>query len=422
MSFGTALTGLNAASEALKVTGNNIANSGTTGFKSSRTEFGDIYATAYGGISNKAIGNGVQLQAVTQQFTQGNLENTGNTLDLAISGKGFMTFSDNGSQVYSRAGALEVDRNGYLVNANGQRLQVYSPINATASNPTFNLGSLSDLQLSTNAGPPQATTQVSALLNLSASAPDLGAGAINTADPTTYTYSTPATIYDSLGSPHTAIYYFRKDTTTPATVATPGSTTWQVLTQVDGTTVTTGGANQATISFDDNGNLTAPASGQIAYDPYAPTTGAAAINMSLDLTGSTMFGDNSSVNSLTQDGYTSGRLSGLDVSGDGVISARYTNGQSQALGQVALADFTNPQGLQPLGNTTWGQTYASGDVRQGAPGSGSFGQIQSGSLENSNVDISKQLVDLITEQRNFQANAQVITTSNAVTQTIINIR
>ncbi|MEJ2480193.1 MAG: flagellar hook protein FlgE [Acidihalobacter sp.] len=422
MAFGTALTGLNAASEALNVTGNNIANAGTTGFKGSRAEFGDIYSTAYGGISNRAIGSGVQLQSVSQQFAQGSMNNTGNSMDLAVNGKGFFIFSNQGSQVYSRAGALQVDRNGNVVNSQGQRLQVYTPINSTGSTPTFNQGNLGDLQLSTSSGTPQATGNISALLNLSAQASDLGAGTINPSDATSYTYSTPATIYDSLGSPHTAIMYFRKDTTTAATTTTPGSSTWDVLTQIDGNTVTTGGANQAQITFDANGNLTSPASGQIAYDAYAPSTGAAALNLTLDLSGTTMFGNTSSVNSLTQDGYTSGRLSGIDVSGTGVVSARYTNGQSQALGQVALADFANPQGLQPVGNTAWAQTFASGDVRLGAPGSGTFGQVQSGSLENSNVDLAKQLVNLITEQRNYQANAKVITTANTVTQTIIQIR
>jgi flagellar hook protein FlgE len=419
MAFGTALTGLNAASEALNVTGNNIANAGTTGFKRSRAEFGDIYSTAYGGMSNRSVGSGVQLQAVTQHFTQGSMNNTGNSLDLAVNGKGFFVFSDQGSQVYSRAGALQVDRDGYVVNSQGQRLQAYAPISNSGSNPTFNQGNLTDVQLSTSAGTPQATSNVSALLDLSAQASDLGAGTINPSDATSYTYSTPATIYDSLGSPHTAIMYFRKDTTTPSTTTTAGSSTWDVLTQVDGNTVTTGGANQTQITFDDNGNLTSPANGQIAYDAYSPSTGASPLNLTLDLTGTSMFGDTNSVNSLTQNGYTSGRLSGIDVSGTGVISARYTNGQSQALGQVALADFANPQGLQPVGNTAWAQTFASGDVRLGAPGSGTFGQVQSGSLENSNVDLAKQLVNLITEQRDYQANAKVITTANTVTQTII---
>ncbi len=416
MAFGTALTGLNAASEALNVTGNNIANAGTTGFKESRAEFGDIYSVAYGGINNRAIGQGTQLQAVAQQFSQGSLNNTGNALDLAINGKGFFVFNNNGSQVYSRAGALQVNRDGVVVNALNQPLQVYAPTNVSNTNPTFNQGSLSDLTLSTASGKPQATTSVNAVVNLSAKAPDLGAGTINPTDPTTYTYSTPLTVYDSLGASHTAVVYFRKDTTTPATSTTQGSTTWDVLTQIDGQTVT---SNPTQLTFNDNGALTSPSNGNISISGYNPGNGAAPMAFTLGLNGSSMFGDSNSVNSLTQNGYAAGRLSGLSISDTGVISANYTNGQTQALGQVALADFPNPQGLQSIGNTEWAQTYDSGTVRLGAAGTGTFGSIQSGALENSNVDLAKQLVDLITEQRNYQANAKTISTANAVTQTII---
>ena len=416
MAFGTALTGLNAASEALNVTGNNIANAGTTGFKESRAEFGDIYSVAYGGISNRAIGQGTQLEAVAQQFSQGSLNNTGNALDLAINGKGFFVFSNNGSLVYSRAGALQVNRDGLVVNALNQPLQVYAPMGTSGTNPTFNQGSLSDLKLSTASGKPQATTSVDAVVNLSAKAPDLGSGTINPTDPSTYTYSTPVTVYDSLGASHTAIVYFRKDTTTPATPTTSGSTTWDVLVQVDGKNAT---STPTQLTFDDTGTLTSPSNGTIDISGFNPTNGAAPLSFSLNLTGSSMFGDSNSVNSLTQNGYAAGRLSGLSISDTGVISANYTNGQTQALGQVALADFPNPQGLQSIGNTEWAQTYDSGDVRLGAAGSGTFGSIQSGALENSNVDLAKQLVDLITEQRNYQANAKTISTANAVTQTII---
>ena len=413
MAFGTALTGLNAASEALNVTGNNIANAGTSGFKKSRAEFGDIYSQAYGGIANQAVGNGVQLQDVAQQFGQGTMNNTGNSLDLALSGNGFFVFSDNGSQVFSRAGALQVNQNGYVVNSQGQLLQVYSPITATGSTPTFNQGSLSDLKLTTGLGAPQATTTVDAQLNLNAQATNLGTGTITPTDTSSYTYSTPVTVYDSLGASHTATMYFRKESTS---TTSPQTTTWSTLMQVDGNTVT---STPSTLTFDSSGNLTSPTNGQIAVGPYTPTNGAAPMNFTLDLTGTTMYGNTSTVNGLTQDGYTTGSLSGINVSSTGVVSARYTNGQSQALGQVALANFTNPQGLQPIGNTAWAQTFSSGTPAFGVAGSGTFGQIQSGSLENSNVNLSNQLVDLITEQRNYQANAKVITTANAITQTII---
>lgn len=416
MAFGTALTGLNAASEALNVTGNNIANAGTTGFKKSRAEFGDIYSQAYGGIANQAIGNGVQLEDVAQQFGQGTMKNTGNSMDLALSGNGFFVFSNNGSQVFSRAGALQVNQNGYVVNAKGEKLQVYAPITATGTNPTFNQGSLSDLQLNTGLGAPSATQKVNAQLNLDAQAQanTSSPGTITPSNPNSYTYSTPVTVYDSLGTSHTATMYFQKD----ATNTTTGQTNWTVLTQVDGNTVT---SSPTTLTFNSNGTLVTPSNGQVAVGPYAPGNGAGAMHFTLNLSGTTMYGNTSTVNSLTQNGYTTGSLSGLNVSNTGVVSARYTNGQSQALGQVALANFTNPQGLQPIGNTAWAQTFSSGTPAFGVPGNGTFGQVQSGSLENSNVNLAKQLVSLITEQRNYQANAKVITTANAITQTIIQI-
>ncbi len=426
MAFGTALTGLNAASEALNTTSNNIANASTTGFKASRAEFGSIYAIAYGGISNLAIGSGVQLQGVAQQFTQGTLQNTGNNLDVAINGQGFLAFNDHGKQVYSRAGALQVNNQGDVVNPLGQHLQVFAPITSSAGKTTFNQSSLSNLQLSTALGKPQATHFITAQMNLSAKAPDLNSGTIKPTDPGTYTYSTPVTVYDSLGSPHTAVMYFRKDTTTLANGTTPGSATWDVLMQVGGQTVTpttpgTTAANQATITFGDKGTLTKPTNGQLAFNSYSPTTGAAPLALTINLTGSTMFGDSNNINNLTQDGYTSGRLSGVSIGQNGVVQANFTNGKSQDLGQIALANFNNPQGLQQIGNTEWVQTSASGDVLLGPAGSSNLGQIRSGALENSNVNLANQLVKLITEQRNYQANAKVITTAQTVTQSIINI-
>ena len=425
MAFGTALTGLNAASEALNTTSNNIANASTTGFKESRAEFGSIYAIAYGGISNLAVGSGAQLQTVAQQFTQGTLQNTGNNLDVAINGQGFLAFNSHGKQIYSRAGALQVNNQGYVVNPLGQYLQVFAPITSSAGKTTFNQSSLSNLQLSTALGKPQATGSITAQMNLSAKAPDLTPGIIKPTDPSTYTYSTPVTVYDSLGSLHTAVMYFRKDTTTPATSTTSGSATWDVLMQVDGHTVTptTSGtvADQATITFGDKGTLTKPTNGQLAFNSYSPTTGAAPLALTINLAGSTMFGDSNNINNLTQDGYASGRLSGVSIGQSGVVQANFTNGKSQDLGQIALANFNNPQGLQQIGNTEWVQTSASGDVRLGPAGSSNLGQIQSGALENSNVNLANQLVKLITEQRNYQANAKVITTAQTVTQSIINI-
>jgi flagellar hook protein FlgE len=407
MPFRTALSGLNAASADLRVTGNNIANSGTTGFKQSRAEFSDVFSQSYGGISQTAIGSGVRLAAVTQQFADGNIEFTQNNLDLALNGQGFFVLNDSGTQVYSRAGAFQVNRDGFVVNTQGQRLQVYTPQNPQGTQ--FNTGSLNDLQLSTNEAPPSATTSVEALVNLSADVDPIDPGvtpfAIN--DPNSFHYSSSLTVYDSLGQPRTATMYFiNRDTLE-----------WEARVAVDGLEVGT----PVTLEYNNDGTLATPTAPS-AFGPYTPPNGAADMNIDFDFTRTTQYGNSFNVTGLTQDGFTTGRLSSIDIDATGVVFARYTNGQSQALGKVALANFANPQGLQQLGDNTWGEAFAAGDVILGEADTGNFGLIQSGGLESSNVDIAEQLVKLITAQRNFQANAQVITTADAVTQTIINIR
>lgn len=422
MIFGSALSGLNAASTALQVTGNNIANSGTTGFKSSRPEFGDIYAVAYNGISEHAVGQGVRLEAISQNFSQGNVDNTGNNLDLAINGRGFFMLDDGGARVFSRAGAFHVDRDGNVVNSNNQGLLVFGAVDSAGT--LFNTADPQPLNVATSEGAPKATTEVGAIVNLSAQADALGAGTIDPTDPTTFSYSTAATVYDSLGASHSTTLYFRKVGNDPGT----GNALWDVRQLVDGNALTPSAAvspddpSQARLAFDSNGLLASPADGLIGYAAYTPGNGASDLNLALNLDGSTQYGDTSGVNNLTQDGFTTGELHGISISQDGVVSASYTNGQSKALGQVALANFANPDGLQQLGDTTWGETFASGEVQIGAATTSGFGQLQSGGLEMSNVDLSQQLVNLITEQRDFQANAQVITTANNITQTIINLR
>ena len=405
MPFRIALSGLNAASADLKVTGNNVANAGTVGFKQSRAEFADVYAVTFQGLGDTAIGGGVRLARVAQQFTQGNIDFTQNALDLAINGEGFFVLSDSGSRLYTRAGAFSVDRQGYVVNAVGQRLQVF-PANAGGG---FNTGALSDLKLDTSEGAPSATTKVTAALNLNAAETALGGAAsdIDITDPATYNYSTSITVYDSLGQSHTATVYFRKVNTNE----------WATALAIDGSRVGDGSPN---LTFDATGAISS--GGTVTYAAYNPGNGANALNITFDYTKATQYGTNYAINSLSQDGYTTGRLSGIDIDSTGVVFARYTNGQSKELGKVALARFPNPQGLEQRGDTVWAETFASGDVLYGEAGTGTFGVIQSGALEASNVDIAEQLVNLITAQRNFQANAQVITTADTVTQTIINIR
>lgn len=431
MPFRIALSGLNAASSDLKVTGNNIANASTNGFKSSRAEFADVYATSLGGVSNTAVGGGVRLAQVSQQFAQGNIEFTSNNLDLAISGEGFYVLDDNGSRVFTRAGAFSVDRDGYVVNSTGQRLQVFQPIGNSST--AFNTGSLENLRISLTEGAPNPTSNVEMAINLDASDATAGAeAAFDPDDPNSYNYSTSYTIYDSLGAQHTATMYFLKDDVAPNTwhtwlYADDGSGTMQPVDPGTGNAIVGPPAVPAysTLAFNPDGSLNTvngAAASTLTYNNFAMTNGAAPLGLDLDFSGITQFGGDYAVNSLFQDGYSTGRLTGLDISDTGVVSARYTNGQSSALGKVALANFPNAQGLRQMGDTAWAETFSSGGALIGEAGTASFGLIQSGALEASNVDIAEQLINLITAQRNFQANSQVISTADRITQTIINIR
>ena len=400
MPFAVALSGLNAASSDLSVTANNIANANTTGFKASRAEFADVFA-----VGAQNIGNGVAISSVTQEFTQGGVDFTDRGLDLALSGEGFFTMSDRGVISYTRAGSFGVDRDGYVVNAQGNRLQIFP----MASNGSFNTGTLTDLRLATADSPPQATSRAEFGVNLPANASVPPVPTFDPANASSYNHSTALTIYDSLGASHTATSYFVK-------TATPNQ--WEARFYIDGTAV--GGAN--TLTYSDLGVLTSPVGGAITLPAYTPATGAADITMTADLLTSTQYGGQFGVNLLSQDGFASGRLSSIDVDPNGVIFARFTNGRSVPLGQVALSNFANTQGLRQLGETSWAESFTSGDAVRGSPGTGSFGLIQSGALESSNVDLTEQLVNMITAQRNFQANAQMISTADSITQTIINMR
>ena len=405
MPFRTALSGLNAASADLRVTGNNIANSGTTGFKQSRAEFADVFATAYSGISQTAVGAGVRLAGVTQQFTQGNIDFTGNNLDMALSGKGFFALSDGGEMSYTRDGSFQIDRDGFVVNGSGKRLQSYPTQDALAG--TFATGTLNDLRLSTTEASPQATRRVDAAFNLSAVAEDLSAVPFDPTDPTSYDLSTSLTVYDSLGQARTGTLFFRNT----------GQLEGEVHLTIDGQQV--GGPQP--LQFGADGALIAP-TGEVGFGPFTPGNGAAPLDIAFDFSRATQFGSAGSISTLRQDGFASGRLTGVDIDDNGIVFARFTNGQALPLGQVAVASFANPQGLQQAGDNAWVETFGAGDPVFGAAGNGDLGTLQSGGLEASNVEVAEQLVNLITAQRNFQANAQVISTADTVTQTIINIR
>ncbi|TVP83951.1 MAG: flagellar hook protein FlgE [Thioalkalivibrio sp.] len=416
MSFRTALSGLNAASADLRTTGNNIANSGTVGFKESRAEFADVFAVSQGGVSKTAIGSGVRLSAVNQQFTQGNIDFTGKNLDMAISGDGFFILNDGGAPVYSRAGNFEVDRNGTVVNNQGHSLQVYP--RQGESRDSFDLSTTQDLRLGTSEAPPRATERVETRFNLPSGAevPDSDF-AID--DPASFNHSTTVTVYDSLGQSHDATLYLQ--------AAERGDDPeiggrWNAYLAINGEVLPDddGDPLAQELVFGRDGKI---ANGsELSFGSFDPANGADELDISFDMDEATQYGGSFSVTSLSQDGFSTGSLSGVDIDSSGVVFARFTNGQAQSLGKVALANFANPQGLQQLGDNVWGETFAAGERLRGEAGEGGLGMIQSGGLEGSNVDIAQQLVNLITAQRNFQANAQVISTADTITQTIINIR
>jgi flagellar hook protein FlgE len=417
MSFGIALSGLDAAQSSLNVTANNIANSATTGFKSSQSDFAELFAVSPQGVSNTQIGNGVELQAVEQQFSQGDISTTGNSLDLALSGNGFFTVAQNGATEYTRNGTFQTNANGEVVNEAGQNLQIYPP---TASG--FNTTQRVNLVIPTGNSAPSATTQAALTFNLPAGSTAPAATPFDPANANTYNQSTSMTLYDSLGAAHTATMYF---------VSTGGSS-WNAYEYIDGTAVNPAGAGGAptpvTMTFSNSGALTGTTDvaggtndAAVSFGTYTPTTGAAAMNVSYDLSSATQYGNAFGVTTVTQNGFTTGQLSGVSVSASGVVQANYTNGQSSNLGQVAVANFPDQQGLQQVADTNWVQTFASGQPVYGAAGGAGFGNIQSGAIEQSNVDITQQLVNMITAQRAYQANAEMVSTENSITQTTINI-
>ncbi|TAL89956.1 MAG: flagellar hook protein FlgE [Rhodanobacter sp.] len=405
MPFNIALSGLNAASSDLEVTANNIANTGTTGFKGSRAQFAELFNAAGPNLSATQTGSGVRLTNVAQQFTAGSVETTNNSLDFAISGEGFFTLHDGKGYSYTRAGAFQKDQNGFVTNAEGQRLQVFPAL----SNGSFDNSTLSDLQLVTSQNAARATTSVQMSLNLpsDALAPATPFDPLN--DPSSYNQATPFTAYDSLGATHNGTVYFVKDA---------AANVWNANLYVDGVST---GASQP-VTFNSSGALVAPANGKLAFGAVSVSPGADPLQLTVDMSKATQFGNAYAASSINQDGYPTGVLASIDVSREGVVQAKYSNGQSSALGQLAMARFANEQGLRQLDNTNWAASYDSGTPIMGAAGNGTYGSVQAGALEASNTaDLTVQLVNMIKAQRNYQANAQVISTDNQLTQTIINI-
>ncbi len=407
MGFQQGLSGLNAASKSLEVTGNNVANSSTVGFKGARAEFADVYAASLTGGGASQVGIGTQVGGVVQQFTQGNVSASNNPLDIAINGGGFFRMSTNGTINYSRNGQFQLDKFGHIVNAQGARLTGY----AADSKGALATGAPAEITISTADQSPQATSKVKLLVNLDSREAVPATPVFNPADSTSYNRSTAISVFDTLGNSHVVQAYFVK------TPSTPTTSNYDVYQTVDGATPA---AKLGSLVFAQDGTLSSPQ--PFAASPFALNNGAKPLNFTVDLSGTTQFGAPFGLNSESQDGFTSGKLSGFNTGADGVITGRYTNGKSATLGQVVLANFTDPNGLQNLGNNLYAETSTSGGPLIGTPTSGGLGVLQSSAVEESNVDLTAELVNLITAQRFYQANAQTIKTQDQVLQTLVNLR
>jgi len=409
MGFGQGLSGLNAASQDLDVIGNNIANSATVGFKASSASFADVYASS-------RVGLGTQLSHINQRFTVGTVESTGNQFDMAIDGaKGFFRLQDSsGATVYSRNGEFFADKDWYLVNAQGHRLTAY---NADANGMPGNV--LEPVRIPAGTAAPAATGNIVFAANMDASQPAIDATAkpFDPSDDSTYTKAYPVRVYDSLGNAHDLTQYFVK-----RPVDANGNSQWEVH-YSGGSTLDVSTAPQ-TLTFNPNGVLvspTAPVQIQATVNTSATGSPAAPLDIRLNYTGSTQF-NTPFATKITADGHTAGELTGVSFAANGAIQAKYSNGTSQILGFVALADFNNLQGLQPMGGNAWAETSASGQAIVGTPGSNGLASLKGQAVEKSNVDMGQEMVKMIVAQRTYQANAQTIRTQDQVLQTLITMR
>jgi len=429
MSFYTSLSGLQASQTDMSTISNNLANAATSGFKRSTTEFADVMASSLSSSPNHLIGSGVAVKDTRQQFSEGNLIQSDSSLDLAITGDGFFAVkpqSGNGSQVdYTRNGSFLVDADGNVTDSQGSYLQVY-PVDGSGAVVASGADSLVNLKLPETSGVPVATQNVTLDLNLNSASTVPSASTTFSAsnpykfdrfDPTTYNQSTQSTIYDANGNAETLTNYYVRNGQPDA----GGNTTWSVYSFVGDTQLTQGGSTApTTLTFDSTGTMTSPGAA-VSFDAFTPVGSTTAQPLSVDFAGSTQLSSPFNLNSSTQDGVSVGQLSGVTVDSTGLVKASFSNGASQILGKVAIANFNNPTGLRQMGNSYWQATGLSGDVKYGQAGDNGYGSLMSGTIEGSNVDITQELVDLISAQQNFQANAKALDTSNQVAQTIFNI-
>ncbi|MBY0475032.1 MAG: flagellar hook protein FlgE [Nitrosomonas sp.] len=424
MSFQQGLSGLSVASTNLDVVGNNIANANTVGYKQAQAQFTDIFANSLDGAgsSRTQIGIGARVATVAQSFNQGDIAATNNPLDIAINGQGFFRMSDSGAISYTRNGQFRLDGNGFLTDASGTNVTGYAADidgNINSSQPT-------NLKFITSDIPPKITSTFNLGFNLPSDATAPVVATFDANNLGSFNETRSGSFFDSLGSEHLFSYYFQKSGTT--------ANTWNMYASVDGAVdaisgvpigVTLDGAASVTLTFDSNGALTAPAAPfnvSVDLSTIDPTLGAGSpLVFALDLTTATQFGSKFGVNLQQGDGYGSGRLAGFTTAADGVIQGNYSNGQNRPLGQIVLANFVNPQGLNPIGDGRWIETPSSGQSLVGPPNSGTLGVLQASSVEAANVDLTSELVKMITAQRMYQANAKTIETQDAVLQTLVNL-
>lgn len=416
MAFQQGLSGLNSSSKALDVISNNVANANTIGFKAGRAEFYDVYAAALNGAqAGVQVGIGSAVGAVSQLFSQGNITTTNNALDVAINGNGFFRMAANDGTIgFTRNGQFDIDKSGYLVNSQGYKLTGYQAINGVVQAGAQAL----PLQLDFSDVAPNPTTGLTLSMSLN-SGDDISPPPFDATNPTPldrnnvasggYNFSTSATVYDTLGNSHTLTYYFVKS----------AAANWDVYYQVDGT----GNATQLTpaMQFDNNGKLTGGGTYSATLD-FSSVGASNSQTIAIDMSNSTQYGGTFGVNSLSQDGYASGRLSGVTIGSDGVILGRYSNGQSRDLGQVVLANFASPNGLLSLGGNMWAESPDSGQPVVGEPGTANLGVMTAGALEEANVDLTAELVNMIVQQRAYQANAQSVKAQDQILQTLVNMR
>ena len=447
MGFQQGLSGLNGSAKALEAIGNNISNSNTVGFKQSTPAFSDVFASSLSGAgSANQVGIGTTVSAITQEFSQGNITSTNNPLDIAINGNGFFRMLDStGAPSYSRGGQFQINKDGYMVNAAGLKLSGTMPATGSSPVPIF-IDTSNMPPRATGAGVPVPTGLVLGL-NVDSRETVPVTATFSPTDPTSYNKSTSATVYDSLGNAHQLGLFFVKQA---AAATVPPTQIWSIYANIDGgvndanSVAVAGGApadlmQPMTLTFDSSGKLisstdslddpvnpggasVSPGLFNTKLAPGVVSSAAMPMVFPLNLKSTTQYGNIFGVNSITQDGYTSAQLAGVTVSKDGIVQGRYSNGQGKDLGQVTLTSFKNPNGLMSLGGNQWAETAASGQPQIGNPGAGANGILQSSAIEESNVDLTKQLVDMITQQRTYQANAQTIKTMDQILQTLVSMR